>query len=254
MSERGLAEETEALPSAYAAWRGSTLGRITDEIERDLMLSLLGPLPGCSVLDAGCGDGQLALELAGRGARVVGVDASQRMIAAARRRAAGRPDVSFHVARAEDLPFRAAEFDIALAVTMLCFVEDASVALKEMVRVVKPGGRLVVGDLGRYSSWAAVRRIRGWLGSPVWRHARFRSAPELERLARREGLTDVSVRGAVFFPPVGLAARLLGPADRRLTGRMTVGAAFLVLTGTKPSDAPAAVRSHDHHFSRRGPP
>ena len=254
MSERDPAAANDALSPAYAAWRGSTLGRITDAIERDLMLSRLEPLPGRSVLDVGCGDGLLALELAGRGAHVVGVDASQRMIAAARRRAAGRLDVSFHVARAEDLPFRTAEFDIALAVTMLCFVEDASVALKEMARVVKPGGRLVVGELGRFSSWAAVRRVKGWMGSPVWRRARFRSASELRQLARREGLTDVSVRGAVFFPPFGLAARLLGAVDRRLTGRVTAGAAFLVLTGTKPPDAPAAPRSRNHHFSRRGPP
>ena len=58
------------------------------------------------------------------------------------------------------------------------------VALREIARVLNPGGRLVIGDLGKWSLWAASRRIRGWYGAEMWRAARFRSAGELRRLIR----------------------------------------------------------------------
>jgi SAM-dependent methyltransferase len=127
---------------------------------------------------------------------------------------------------------------VVVAITVLCFIPDPADSLREMVRVLKPGGRLIIGELGRSSSWAAVRRVKGWLGSPVWSRARFRSPSELRQLAIGAGLVDVSVMGAVFYPPIGLAARLLRPIDRRLGACTTTGAAFLVLAATKPQGAP----------------
>lgn len=234
-AERASNSDLESLPAAYAAWRASTLGQITDALEQGLILKLIGPPAGLRILDVGCGDGVLAVEMAGRAEHVTGVDASPEMIAAARRRAERQGhEVSFEIGRVETLPFEAGTFDAVLAVTILCFVEDAAGALCEMVRVLKPGGRLIVGELGRYSSWAAIRRLKGWLGSPVWRRARFHSAAELRSLASDAGLVDVSVKGAVFYPPNGVAARLLGPIDPKIGAFTTAGAAFLALSATKP--------------------
>jgi len=229
-------DDADALPAAYSAWRQRTLGRITDALEQDLILELIGPPDGKAILDVGCGDGLLALELARRGADVVGVDASEDMIAAARKRATDRgADVRFDIARAEALPFETASFDVVIAVTVLCFVEDATTAVDEMVRVLKPGGRLIVGELGRYNTWAALRRIKGGLGSPVWRAARFRSAAGLKQLAQEASLTDISVVGAIYYPPLGAAARLMAPIDPWLGRWTTAGAAFLVLVATNPN-------------------
>lgn len=225
----------EGLPPAYAAWRESALGRMTDALEQNLVLDLVGPPDGLRILDVGCGDGILAIELAKNGARATGVDSSERMIAAARRGAERQgSSASFRLAKAEALPFEDDTFDVVLAVTVLCFVEDTVIAMTEMTRVLRPGGKLVLGELGRHSSWAAVRRIKGWLGSPVWRSARFRAPSELTRLATQAGLVEVSITGAIFYPPFGMAARLFAPIDRRIGAWTTLGAAFLVLVAIKP--------------------
>ena len=98
----------ETLPAAYAAWRSSTLGRVTDALEQNLILDLIGPPAGRRILDVGCGDGILAVELASRGATVTGIDASPDMIAAARGRASReKQDIDFVVAEAGALAFDA---------------------------------------------------------------------------------------------------------------------------------------------------
>jgi 2-polyprenyl-3-methyl-5-hydroxy-6-metoxy-1,4-benzoquinol methylase len=218
-------------PATYAAWRASSLGRITEEIEQRLILAMMGELAGRRVLDAGCGDGALACAAAARGADVTGIDPDPAMLVAARSRAAAAGvQGNFLAGRVERLPFADASFDVVAAVAVLCFVPDAARAVREMARVLRPGGRLVLGELGRLGPWAAIRRVRGWLGSPTWKAARFRTAAELGALAGQAGLSVTHVRGAVYYPPVGVLARVLAPLDPCFGRWTTVGAAFIALT------------------------
>lgn len=150
------------LRESYVKWRASQLGRITDALETELILELLGPVAGLKLLDVGCGDGVFALELARRGANVTGLNANADVVTAARKRAeAESAKLNFVEGAADRLPFDDAAFDGIVAVTVLCFVPDAEGAVTEMARVLKPGGRLVIGELGRWSLWAMQRRIRG---------------------------------------------------------------------------------------------
>jgi len=71
-----------------------------------------------------------------------------------------------------------------------------------MARVLKPGGLLVIGELGRWSLWAAHRRIRGWLGNPTWRAVMFRTTKDLRSLAHAAGLDVAEVRGAALLSRV----------------------------------------------------
>jgi ubiquinone biosynthesis O-methyltransferase len=223
-------------PEVYARWRASEIGATTERLEGQLILELLGDVSGRKVLDVGCGDGDFALELARRGAVVTGVDASAAMIDAAKRRASQHnAEITFQVATAEQLPFPAEQFDVVTAITILCFVEDASPVFREIARLLRPGGRLVIGELGKWSTWAAARRVRAWLGSRLWRRGRFRTANELRGLAEQAGLVVEIVRGAIFYPRWGLAARILSPCDPVLGRLTTIGAGFVALAAVKPN-------------------
>lgn len=226
------------LTEPYARWRSSRVGQITDRLEQALLADLLGPVSGRMLLDVGCGDGAMASRLARQGALVAALDSEAAMIAAARRR---RESEAMHywlvTGRAETLPFADATFDGVIAVTVLCFVRDGAQAVREMARVLKPGGRLVIGELGRFSLWAAWRRVRGWLGNPTWQIATFRTARELRALAQAAGLHVSDVRGAVHYPPWGVAAELLAPIDLWLGRRSALGSAFIAMSAIRPAAA-----------------
>lgn len=222
-------------PAEYAAWRKSRLGMLTEQIEQAVVLRLASPLEGRRVLDVGCGDGTLAVAMAQRGAAVTGVDADPAMLVAAGQRAeAAGARLTLHEGRAEQLPFADASFDVVVAVTVLCLVRAPGDVVREAARVLRPGGRLVLGELGRWSLWTARRRIRAWFGSKLWQKAHFRGPAALRRLAAGAGLTVECIEGAVFYPPITGLARLIAPRDRRIGARMLFGAAFLALAAKRP--------------------
>jgi len=225
----------DAQPDTYERWRQTRLGSITQSHEVDVVFDLAGPLTSLRLLDVGCGDGLYLVEAARRGAVASGVDISEAMLAAARQRA-DDADVAadLHLGDAQTLPFDDGSFDLVLAITVLCFLPDAQQAIDEMSRVLVPGGRLVIGDLGRWNSWAAVRRVRGWLGSNTWRHATFRSAGQLVIMINDAGLQADEIRGAVYYPPLGILARAIAPIESHLGAVTTLGAAFLAVSASKP--------------------
>ncbi len=233
----------KATPLDYAAWRATALGATTERLERAAVLDLAGSLAGRDVLDVGCGDGAYALAVARLGARAAGVDPAPEAVEAARRHAAEAGlDATFQVGSAERLPFEAGRFDVVLAVTVLCFIRNPPAAVAEMARVLRPGGVLVIGDLGRWSPWTAWRRLRAWAGDATWGGAQFWTVRELRALLRTAGLEPGRARAAVFYPPLGLAARLMAPLDEALGRRTTLGAAFVAVGGRKEVAAGAASR------------
>ena len=198
------------------------------------MFAMIGPLTGLRVLDVGCGDGELAVALLRAGAHVTALDTDPCMLAAARRRFKSEgAGIRLYQAAAEALPFTDGSFDMVITVTVLCFIQDHEPVVREMARILKPGGGLLIGELNRYSSWAAWRRIRGWAGHKLWRAARFRSVRELYRLASAVDLEVRSIRGAIFYPPFDRAAVAMASLDKWLGRRMVFGSAFLALLAVK---------------------
>jgi SAM-dependent methyltransferase len=110
---------------------------------RRALLGALGPLKGVRLLDVGCGVGLLLREAAERGAWVAGTDTAGELLEVA---SWALPDADLQVGRPEALPHDNSRFDVTTACNALRYAEDQLAALAELVRVVRPGGRVAIGD------------------------------------------------------------------------------------------------------------
>ena len=198
----------EAEKDGYAAV-AATYARVTSRWSRPLAAALVARASvggGDHVLDVGTGTGLVAREAAdhvGAEGRVVGVDISEAMLAEARSAVPAGPGVSFVRMPAESLDLPDREFDVALSLFAVTHFADPAAALREMHRVLTPGGRLVLGAGGRAPllSVAGVTRRVGRVLSLVESGGRSLIAPGfLEGLLREE---DAPLREA---PHLGLRA------------------------------------------------
>ena len=107
---------------------------------RERFLDLV-PTPGRLTIDVGCGEGRVTRDLQELGHRTVGLDASETMIAAARE---ADPRGEYLVANAAELPFPDGYADLAVAFMSLMDVDDMAVSVRELARVLEPGGVLAL--------------------------------------------------------------------------------------------------------------
>lgn len=126
-----------------------------------LVADLAAIRPGNRALDVCCGTGDLALALAARGAVVVGLDFSEAMLAVAeskKHEPAPHRQPRFLQGDAQNIPFPAGSFDVITVGYGLRNLSDWEMGLKEMVRVARPGARLLVLDFGKPDNalWRAV--------------------------------------------------------------------------------------------------
>jgi len=198
--------------AGYDAWFDTPVGGRADLLEWDLIRRLAKPRPGERALDVGCGTGQFSLRLAEMGLRVDALDASPDMLAVAR---AKSDAVAWREGSAEALPYDDGAFDLVLSVTAIEFMADQDRALREMLRVVRPGGRLVIATLNADSAWGRFyRRPAEESDDDLFARARFFTAKTLLRTLR--GLTPGAVRSSssVFFDPTGRGLRIAGLLER----------------------------------------
>jgi ubiquinone/menaquinone biosynthesis C-methylase UbiE len=112
--------------------------------DRPAVLDLLGDIVGLRVLDVGCGPGLYTEELLERGAVVTAFDASPQMVRLARRRVGSRAEVRVWDLEQPLAWVPDAAQDVALMALVLHHIDNRSLALSELHRVLRPGGRLVV--------------------------------------------------------------------------------------------------------------
>ncbi|WP_069170081.1 methyltransferase domain-containing protein [Streptomyces griseus] len=164
----------------------------------DLLISMLDPAPGASVLDIGCGVGKPALQLvAARKTHVTGIDVSDVEVEQATERAAraGRSELAtFRNADVMELPFGDDSFDGAWAVESLLHVPDRSRALAETARVLRPGGRLVIADtVERPPVGPEARAVLDEICA-AYHVSAYATADEYSGLLTASGFVDIDIR------------------------------------------------------------
>lgn len=193
---------------------------------KSLLLDRLAPETGHSALDVGCGPGTDAVELARRmpaGASVEGVDASEAMLAEARRRAAAAGlGITFRAGDASRLPYRDASFDICRVTTVLQHVGDPLRVIREMSRVTRPGGRVGAMELDLstvvidHPDRTATRTIMDAFDTAT---AQPWAGRQLQRLFREAGLAGVTVDPVAYNANHQVARAIFGPVVTRLRGQ-----------------------------------
>jgi demethylmenaquinone methyltransferase/2-methoxy-6-polyprenyl-1,4-benzoquinol methylase len=220
--KRHALELFSGLPRHYDRM-GAALSFGQDPRWRRALVDAIDPRPGQRILDVASGTGMVAFALARRGGcEVVGLDQSEAMLGAARSRLAGSADVagrvSFVSGQAEQLPFADGEFDALSFTYLLRYVDDREATMRELARVVKPGGRIGMVEFAvperpvLRALWRVHTRMGlpalGRLLSPAWLEVgRFLGpsierlyveAPDLPGLWRAAGIGDIGRRRMSF--------------------------------------------------------
>jgi len=212
----------QGLPRHYDRM-GALLSFGQDPLWRHTLVRAIDPQPGQRVLDVATGTGMVTAALARRCAcQVVALDQSEAMLAVARERVRSDADLAARVTlmqgEAERLPFADAEFDALTFTYLLRYVDDRAATMRELARVVKPGGRIGMVEFGvpRSAPLRALWRVHTRVGlpllgrivSPAWQEVGRFLGPNIEELHQREpdlaglweaaGIRDVHLRRPSF--------------------------------------------------------
>ena len=186
---------TEAPPASTSQWDAEDYARVGAFVPAlgAAALDLLDPQPGEHILDVGCGDGTLTMQIRERGATVVGIDNSLSMIGAARARG-----LDARLMDAAQLKFAEA-FDAAFSNATLHWVLDKERAARAIWFALKPGGRFA-GEMGGEGNLARLREVldevlvqRGY-GPPTYAANWYPTVEQFVAVYESSGFRDIDAR------------------------------------------------------------
>ena len=237
---REIEHHRDIAGQAEVIWNwNSPSGRRRAERRARLFIELAGLAPGGRALELGCGTGLFVEKVAACGVSVTGIDLSPDLLAAARARSARLPNVALTSGNAELLPYPADTFDAVYGSSVLHHL-DLDRALREVARVLKPGGRVVFTEPNIVNPQVALmfhlgltKRYFG-VSPDEMAFSRFRAA----RALREAGLASERVLPFDFLHPATPAflldavAGLGGLVEKTPLAREIAGS--LLLTARKP--------------------
>ena len=212
----------------YGQWFKTPIGKLIKKYEGQLVMGMLSPGRGEKILDAGCGTGVFTCDMLVAGVQIIGLELSLPMLLEAGNKLQGYP---FYMVRGDMrmLPFHDNAFDKAVSVTAIEFLEDARGAIRELFRVTKPGGCIVVATLNALSPWATRRRQAGKKGHPIFKQAIFRSPGEIRNLSPVEGI----IKTAIHFQKHDAPDRAIKSEKKGQSQDLNTGA-FIAARWQKP--------------------
>ncbi len=159
-----MTDASEYFSQVAGRWDEIRAGYFTERM-RDAAIARARLPAGATVADVGTGTGFVAAGLAPRAAKVYGFDASPAMLEVARRNLAAFPNVELREAPGDRLPLPDGALDGVFANMYLHHAPDPPAAIREMARVLKPGGVLCVTDLDHHDhAWQREQMADLWLG------------------------------------------------------------------------------------------
>lgn len=166
----------------------------------------LRPLAGLSALDVGCGGGLVSEPLCRMGAKVTGIDPSERNIAIAKSHAAPQGlSIDYRAVRVEDLAAAGETYDIVACLEVVEHVPDVGKFIAECARLVRPGGLAVFSTLNRtFKAWAlaivGAEYVLGWLPRGTHQWDRFVTPDEMTKYCIAAGLAAPRFEGITYSP------------------------------------------------------
>jgi ubiquinone/menaquinone biosynthesis C-methylase UbiE len=199
----------------YDSWYESKMGAFADQVQTQLAFSLFKPEKCMHVLDVGCGTGNFSIKLAKMGLQVTGIDVSNNMLKIAKNKAKVEGvKIDFFNMDVHNMKFEDNSFDGVFSMAVFEFIHEPESALKEMFRVVKKSGRVLIGTINKDSKWGELYLGKEHKENSVFKYASLKTMEGLIKLYPEK---PEATGQCLFIPPEAPEDKICINMERKLS-------------------------------------